>query len=132
MILEKPVHSVVIAGFFVGCQREYQVTIGFVVLPPQTNKGRDPYCGHCFIVRSSPPVEITIFFGEFERIDRPILPRRFHDVEMSEEQQRLSPVVPTIPRNKVSFASIWTEHLNIRLWKAGRLQPFSHGFSGFG
>src|SRR5437762_2456785 len=130
MILDNPVDAIVVAGFFIGRECDDQVAIGHVAFLLKANERRDPYGSHGLVVGTAAAVEVTVFFGELERIQRPILTQRLNNVEMREEQHRLSAAGPAIPRNKISFSRIRPENLNVGFGKTGSLQPRGHHFSG--
>src|SRR6266699_4668662 len=74
IIFQKPLHTVVIAAFFISRERDDQVTIRFIVFLPHTNESRDPSSGLGYVVRRSPAIEVTVSFCKRERIERPVLP----------------------------------------------------------
>ena len=130
MIFENPVDAVVVAGFFIGRQRDDQVAIGHIAFLSKANERRDPHSSHSLVVGTAAAVEVTVFFGELEGIQGPVLTQRFNHVEMREQQHRLSAASPPIPRNQISFARIRSQNLNVGFGESGTRQTRGHCFGG--
>ena len=86
MIGQQPLDAVVIATFFVGCECDDQITIRYIAFFAKTEESSNPGRCHGFIVGSATAPEVAFPFKKFERIDRPILPRRLDHIQMGNQQ----------------------------------------------
>src|SRR5688572_14710523 len=106
---KKPLHAIGVAALFVGGQRNDQVTIGHITLLAEADQGSHPNCRHGLVVGSPAAPEISFLLDERERIDRPVVPARLHDVQMGEKQKRFTCARTSVTGDKVAFAWIWSK-----------------------
>src|ERR1700689_361521 len=96
MIFDEPVDAAVgAAAFFVGGEGDDDVAVGLEAFLLVLDQVGDPDGGLRFVVTGAAAVEVAVFFGEDEGIERPVFAFGFNNVGVSEEQERffLAPAV---------------------------------------
>src|SRR5262249_10796918 len=97
MVLEQPLDAVRFAAFFVGGKGKDQVARRDPAFALEANKAREQQRVTVFYVAGAAPVEVASGFGELEGIEvrRPILLERLHHVEVTEEENWFSVLIPS-------------------------------------
>src|SRR6266478_919801 len=126
MVGDQPLDAVVIATFFISRQSDDQVAVRNKMFLPEPNECGYPYCSQRFVVGGAAAVKKAKFFQQFERIDGPVLPQRLDNIQMRDQQQRLSPASTTVPHDEISLARIRTENLNVGFRKPRSLEASGH------
>ena len=127
MVLHQPVDAVELTAFLVGGQRENQIALGREVLFFQANQVGQELRGHALVVARAASVEPAVMLQKREGIDRPILPLRLDDVEVSEQQQRPPRTGAAPSRDEVVLPRIRPDHLQVAVGPPGSLQPRGGG-----
>src|SRR3984957_17010139 len=89
MIFVEPVDATVgAAAFFVGGEGNDDVTVGLEAFLFVLDQVGDPDGGLGFVVAGAAAVEVAVFFGEDEGIERPVFALGFDDVGVGEKEER--------------------------------------------
>ena len=130
VILEQPVDAVRVATLLIGSQRKNNVAVRLVAFFPQADEIDDHDCVIDFHVLRAAAVIISILLDKFERICRPVLGTRFHDVQVANNEDRLFRASAPVADYEILLAIIGTENLHVSSGKAGVEQTLLHGFRG--
>src|SRR5215470_14046784 len=128
MILQKPIHAVRSATFFVGSEREDKIAIGQVVFLFEANKCGDQQCVTGFHVFRATTVEEAVLLEENEGIARPVFAAGFDNVQVADNQNWFALTGAAITQHQIFLVVARTGYLDVPIIKAGVAEPFAHGF----
>ena len=117
----------------VALEHQQEIAVGNYPFPLQPDQVRHEHRGARLVVGRAAPVEPALPLREGERIHRPVVPARRHDVEVRHHQDR-APALPaaTVAGDQVAMPRIGTdENLNVRRGKDDTLFACVTGYVRF-
>ena len=119
LVLDEPVDAVRLAAFFVGGEREDEIAIGLVAFFLEADEGGDENGIALLHVLRAAAVVVAVFFDELEGIGGPVFTARFHDIEMTDEENRLLLARSVQADDEVLLAVVRAAEEHIFLREAG-------------
>ena len=126
MVGQQPRHAVRAATFLVRRERQDQVSRRREALTPEPDERCHPRGRHVLHVGRAAAVEVPVPLHERERVHRPVLAPRLHDIGVREQQDRAALAQAGPARDEVAFAGVRPDDLHVGGGEAGSPQACGH------
>src|SRR5438132_1526207 len=128
VILQEPIDAVRRASFFIGSERENDVTGGHVTFLLESDQSRGHDGVAIFHVLRAAAIEVAVFFDELKRVGGPVFAAGLDHIEMAYKKNRLVLAAAMQSDDKILLTIIWTENAEIAFGESGIAKALRHCF----